>query len=281
MNTTNSSNTTIDPSVLLAELEAKEDMAEIKHETDADEALLLNVALILCILLTYLIKKKQWYAFPESSASLLIGVVLGVLARFFFRRKGVDEVEVEVGYITNTTTTTTSDVNVNVDESTAQPSSSMAFFSFSPEFFFFILLPPIIFEAGYSLKRQNFFENLGAILCYAFLGTMISTFCVGYLTFAVAKLGWVSGIDGNDPMEALLFGALISAIKYYKANFNNKHKRYSYINYHKTLRLFTVLVFCIFLIELLISVHVFLTKLMTFLSCASSFNNLVFSFFCY
>ena len=121
----------------------------------------------------------------------------------------------------------------------------------SPEFFFFVLLPPIIFgeivllefilaicltltlicisprflfeiflillfpwdaEAGYSINRKQFFENIGAITLYAMFGTMMSCFIVGYLTLFVAKIGLVQGIDPNNPMEALLFGALISAV---------------------------------------------------------------------
>lgn len=111
----------------------------------------------------------------------------------------------------------------------------------SPEVFFFFLLPPIIFEAGYSLDRQGFFENIGAITLYAMFGTMISvrtacsprmgklfqvgsfrylnffccilqTFIVGIICFYAAKLGLVQDIDKENPMEALLFGALISAV---------------------------------------------------------------------
>ena len=38
-----------------------------------------------------------------------------------------------------------------------------------------------------------------------------STFIVGYLTFTIGRAGWIR-IDTQNPMEALLFGALISAV---------------------------------------------------------------------
>ena len=45
--------------------------------------------------------------------------------------------------------------------------------TFNPEIFFYLLLPPIIFHAGYSMRRKDFFNNLGAILCYALIGTIM------------------------------------------------------------------------------------------------------------
>jgi sodium/hydrogen exchanger 8 len=73
-------------------------------------------------------------------------------------------------------------------------------------------LPPIIFHSGYALDSSHFFDNIGAITLFAFFGTIISTFVIGGCTFYAAKAGLISGIDKENPMEALLFGALISAV---------------------------------------------------------------------
>jgi len=154
----------------------EEEDGEEEHEFVALNTLLLVVVLSLCILSAYLIKKHRFYFMPESSAALCVGLIVGGLARL---------------------------MTSNEDE--------LNFISFKPELFFFLLLPPIIFEAGYTLRRKNFFRNLGTIAAFAVFGTLISTFIVGYLTFACAKGGLIK-VDGDDPMEALVFGSLISAV---------------------------------------------------------------------
>ncbi|KAL7983772.1 hypothetical protein Chor_000648, partial [Crotalus horridus] len=85
--------------------------------------------------------------------------------------------------------------------------------TFDPEVFFNILLPPIIFHAGYSLKKRHFFRNLGSILTYAFLGTAVSCFIIGNLMYGVVKLMKLVGqlSDKFYYTDCLLFGAIISA----------------------------------------------------------------------
>ncbi|UMM40517.1 hypothetical protein L5515_017117 [Caenorhabditis briggsae] len=78
---------------------------------------------------------------------------------------------------------------------------------FSPEVFFNMLIPPIIFNAGYSLKKRHFFRNIGSILAIVFIGTTISCFGTGCLMFVFTSIFQM----GYTFKELLFFGALISA----------------------------------------------------------------------
>uniref|UniRef100_J3NCT2 Cation/H+ exchanger transmembrane domain-containing protein n=1 Tax=Oryza brachyantha TaxID=4533 RepID=J3NCT2_ORYBR len=81
-------------------------------------------------------------------------------------------------------------------------------FNFHDKFFFLFLLPPIIFQSGFSLSPKPFFANCGAIVTFAILGTFIASLVIGVLVylgglaFPMCKLPFV---------ECLMFGALISA----------------------------------------------------------------------
>jgi sodium/hydrogen exchanger 8 len=147
-----------------------------EHEFGALNTLLLVVILGLCVLAAYLIKQNAFYYLPESAAAIFVGLIVGGLARAVY--PSAEELE---------------------------------FLTFEPELFFFLLLPPIIFEAGYGLKKKDFFANIWTISLFAVVGTIISTFIVGYCVYLTGISGLVH-MDTSSPMEALLFGALISAV---------------------------------------------------------------------
>ncbi|EDV22043.1 uncharacterized protein TRIADDRAFT_11627, partial [Trichoplax adhaerens] len=110
---------------------------------------------------------------------------------------------------------------LRLDSSLAQPSlldihfqssSSIRcskFVVFDPEVFFYVLLPPIIFYAGYDLRRRHFFRNFGSILLFAMIGTTISCFVIGGIMYAFVSR--IRSVNGFNFVDCLLFGAMISA----------------------------------------------------------------------
>ena len=71
------------------------------------------------------------------------------------------------------------------------------------------LLPPLIFEAGFTMRKRKFFANFGTIFLYAVIGTLIAIVATGTLL-------WALNLDGSiDPNlnvnHFMLFGALISS----------------------------------------------------------------------
>jgi NhaP-type Na+/H+ or K+/H+ antiporter len=60
---------------------------------------------------------------------------------------------------------------------------------FDTEFFFLVLLPPVIFESGYTLNPETLFRNFDAISVFAFLGTFVSTLVVGFIMYGAGMAG--------------------------------------------------------------------------------------------
>ena len=147
------------------------------HEFGALNSLGLCFVLGMCVFAGYHLKQRKFYYLPESAATILIGALAGGIVELFW--------------------------SSNEDE--------LSFIRFEPQLFFFVLLPPIIFEAGYKLNKKGFFSNFTTIVLYAVLGTLVSTFVIGFLLYGFAELGVIK-LEGHTPIEALLFGALISAV---------------------------------------------------------------------
>mmetsp|Transcript_18043 Transcript_18043/g.43691 ORF Transcript_18043/g.43691 Transcript_18043/m.43691 type:complete len:730 (-) Transcript_18043:80-2269(-) len=190
-----SSSPTSSPSINITETFLVAQQAEAEHEFDAQAGFVLIFTLIACLLLAYSVKRFRIYWLPESAGALLVGVVVGGIARLSLADHGGEG-------------------GGGGEDGRGDKGFHLELFEFSPEVFFFFLLPPIIFEAGYSLDRKGFFDNIGAITLYAFGGTIISTFVVGYICYGAAIIGLLpyGTIDTSSPMEALLFGSLISAV---------------------------------------------------------------------
>jgi len=81
--------------------------------------------------------------------------------------------------------------------------------SFSPTVFFIILLPPVIFNSGYHLRRDLFFRYMTPICLFACLGTIICALFVAGILQAASPL--FEPYLKASFLEFFAFGALISA----------------------------------------------------------------------
>lgn len=79
---------------------------------------------------------------------------------------------------------------------------------FDFELFMTVLLPPIIFEAGFNMNVRPFFANLAPTMFFAFIGTFASTFVVGGIVWWAGQQGWCYPLG---LLPSLVFGSLISA----------------------------------------------------------------------
>lgn len=70
-------NATINETAIMEDFDAP---AEV-HDFDAYSTTILNLTLIACLLLAYFVKQRRLYFLPESAGALIIGVVVGGIAR--------------------------------------------------------------------------------------------------------------------------------------------------------------------------------------------------------
>lgn len=111
--------------------------------------------LFLSLLFGYLLRLRGWKSINEAAVATLIGIILGA---------GLKSFEADsVGPV----------MRLNV------------------EVFLLLILPPIIFESGFSLNKALFFKELGGVLTFAFLGTTISATVTGVLLYFAGFLPYV------------------------------------------------------------------------------------------
>jgi sodium/hydrogen exchanger 8 len=131
--------------------------------------------MLACILLMYAYKKLSYlHIIPESIVAVIIGSIFGGIIKWYSYNEDL----------------------INI-------------LSFEPHAFFLLLLPPIMYDAGFTLNKANFFANIVPIASYAVMGTIISSVIFSLTIFFP---GYYYDLYPLSFGECLQFGSLISAV---------------------------------------------------------------------
>lgn len=150
--------------------------AQKEEQSSSMKIFFILIVLALCILLTHALIKFKFHLLPDSVAVVFLGAFIGGIVKALQKAGVGNWLEAEM---------------------------------LSPNTFFLLLLPPIIFEAGYSLHKGNFFQNIGSIMVFAVIGTTISAMFVGGGMYLMG----VAGIAYNlTLLDSFAFGSLVSAV---------------------------------------------------------------------
>ncbi|KAM9171377.1 sodium/hydrogen exchanger 7 isoform 1-T1 [Pangshura tecta] len=204
---------------------ATEKEAEESHRQDSVSLLTFILLLTLTILTIWLFKHRRVRFLHETGLAMIYGLIVGMILRYGSPSSSGHDKPFSCSQEDRPFTTLLVNVSGKFFEYTlkgeispgkihnVEQNDMLRKVTFDPEVFFNILLPPIIFHAGYSLKKRHFFRNLGSILAYAFLGTAVSCFIIGNLMYGVVKLMKLVGqlSDKFYYTDCLFFGAVISA----------------------------------------------------------------------
>lgn len=82
---------------------------------------------------------------------------------------------------------------------------------FSEAVFFDLILPLIIFPSGYNMRRKKFFKNIGTIMKFGFIGTLVVFAIYTALCYFALEAGWLTkeNADGIQvPLEMGMFEVL-------------------------------------------------------------------------
>ncbi|KAG7969030.1 hypothetical protein I3843_07G010000 [Carya illinoinensis] len=123
-----------------------------------------------CIVIGHLLEENRWM--NESITALVIGVCTGVVILLTSGGK------------------------------------SSHIFVFSEDLFFIYLLPPIIFNAGFQVKKKQFFRNFVTIVLFGAVGTLISC---GIISLGVIQFFKKLDIGSLDIGDYLAIGAIFAA----------------------------------------------------------------------
>ncbi|CAL8073970.1 unnamed protein product [Orchesella dallaii] len=198
-----------------------DEKAKANHRLDSLNILVYTILLSLTVLTIWSFKHRRIRYLHETGLAVIYGLIVGAIIRYasaatpYFHINVVPQNGTEafnqsvppdaLWLRLNKTYSYVFKGEVKQEESKLIEQKA----TFDPEIFFNILLPPIIFNAGYSLKRKYFFRNLGAIFTYAFIGTTVSALVIGGILYGFVQL--VPTTAQFTFIDTLYFGAFISA----------------------------------------------------------------------
>uniref|UniRef100_A0A8C8D9Q5 Sodium/hydrogen exchanger n=1 Tax=Oncorhynchus tshawytscha TaxID=74940 RepID=A0A8C8D9Q5_ONCTS len=193
---------------------------EDNHRQDSADLLIFIMLLTLTILTIWLFKHRRFRFLHETGLAMIYGVLVGVVLRY-----GI--------HVPRDISNVTLSCHVNASPPTLLVNVSGKFYEYTlkgeisaseisdvqdNEMLRKVesqtrekcLLPH---KSWLLSKRRHFFRNMGSILAYAFLGTVISCFIIGLLMYGcVTLMKQVGQLDGDFFFtDCLLFGAIVSA----------------------------------------------------------------------
>lgn len=210
---------------------AVDERKRLAHQVDSLDLLLFVCLLILTIVTLWTFKRKRMPYLHESGLAVIYGLIVGLLLSYtgspetestlfidnahsaelfkFTESQGPPNQLLVSVLLPNVSRakTYTYEFKSQVDgENPNDPIKQKA--TFNAEIFFYVLLPPIIFHAGYNMRKKHFFDNMGAIMAFALVGTTISTFVIALIMYGVSRL--IPEVPLKF-LDVLYFGAIVSA----------------------------------------------------------------------
>ncbi|CBI26718.3 unnamed protein product, partial [Vitis vinifera] len=126
--------------------------------------------LCLCLVIGHLLEENRWL--NESTTAIIIGCITGTIILLLSKGK------------------------------------SSHILRFNEELFFIYLLPPIIFNAGFQVKKKQFFQNFITIMLFGVIGVFISS------SIITAGAWWLFprfGFTGLSAQDYLAIGTIFSS----------------------------------------------------------------------
>ena len=140
-----------------------------------DKTITMLMLMVVVINFINVLHMKGIHSFSETSAFVIFGLVVGAASI------GINMLTKSVDY--------NSDIQL------------------SSNFFYLVLLPPIIFEGGFTLSRITFIRNFVPILGLALFGAIYSTVVTSGLMYAFSRVLYPS----FTLIHSLVFGSIISS----------------------------------------------------------------------